>query len=527
MQQYVNHFLDNEPIPSIDWYYAQMQMLTKMISVNEINQMMQQLVTDNNRVVLAMMPEKDDFKFPSDAEMEAVMRAVDAEEIEAFVDNVKEEPLIPSLPQAGKIVKTGHNDMWDAVEWTLSNGVKVLIKTTKFKEDEILMTAVANEGMSRVLKNIDVASYQTMSLVTESYGINSYTNSDLQKYLQGKQAAVSLGLNSYSRSVGGSTTPKDLAVMMELVYGVFTGFNVSADEFKALQELYVGLIQNQEANPQYVFSRDLSKALYKSPYRQTMSVDDVKNADREVIINTVRGQLDNAADYTFVFVGNVDPETLKPLVEQYIATLPANASAATKMVAKADPALGITPGNGRDEFTTKMENPQTWVAIIESATMPYNIKDINLASIAGQILTARLIETVREKEGAVYSIGASGFITNPEGMNAGMQSVFPMKPELKEKVLGMIKDQFDDMTRNISDTELSKVKEFMVKTYTENRERNSPWLSAMTGYITTGVDKFTENIATVNAITPDDVKDFMKRLNGQNNYRIVILDPAE
>lgn len=285
--------------------------------------------------------------------------------------------MIPSLPQAGKIVKTGHNDMWDAVEWTLSNGVKVLIKTTKFKEDEILMTAVANEGMSRVLKNIDVASYQTMSLVTESYGINSYTNSDLQKYLQGKQAAVSLGLNSYSRSVGGSTTPKDLAVMMELVYGVFTGFNVSADEFKALQELYVGLIQNQEANPQYVFSRDLSKALYKSPYRQTMSVDDVKNADREVIINTVRGQLDNAADYTFVFVGNVDPETLKPLVEQYIATLPANASAATKMVAKADPALGITPGNGRDEFTTKMENPQTWVAIIESATMPYNIKDIN------------------------------------------------------------------------------------------------------------------------------------------------------
>lgn len=109
-----------------------------------------------------------------------------------------------------------------------------------------------------------------------------------------------------------------------------------------------------------------------------------------------------------MFVGNVDPETLKPLVEQYIATLPANASAATKMVAKADPALGITPGNGRDEFTTKMENPQTWVAIIESATMPYNIKDINLASIAGQILTARLIETVREKEGAVYSIGASG-----------------------------------------------------------------------------------------------------------------------
>ncbi|MDE6490723.1 MAG: hypothetical protein K2L49_06145, partial [Muribaculaceae bacterium] len=356
VQQYVRHFIDNEPIPSIDWYYTQMQTLSKMVSVNEINQLIQEVVTDNNRVLLAMMPEKDDFKFPTESEMAAVMKAVDAEEIEAFVDNVKEEPLIPSLPAAGKIVKTGRNAMWDAEEWTLSNGVKVLVKTTKFKDDEIVMSAIANEGLSRVLKNIDIASYQAMSLVTGSYGINSYTNSDLQKYLQGKQAGVSLSFGSYQRSVSGSTTPKDLPVMMELLYGVFTGFNVSADEFKALQDLYVGLLQNQEANPQFVFSRDVAKAIYKSPYRQVMSVDDVKNASREVILNTVRGQLANAADYTFVFVGNVDPEALKPLVEQYIATLPAKASKATKRVAKTDPALCITPGNGRDEFTTKMEN---------------------------------------------------------------------------------------------------------------------------------------------------------------------------
>lgn len=527
VQDYINNFIDNEPMPAIDWLYPQMKQFAQMIPVDQINAMLKEIVTDDNRVVMVMLPEIEGYKFPTESELASLMKAVDAEEIVAFVDNVKEEPLIPSLPQPGKVVKETNLPMWNATEWTLSNGVKVIVKPTTFKEDEITIRAVANGGMSTVINSMSVPSYQGLDLVLSSYGIGTYTNSDLQKYLSGKQAGLRVSFGRYQRTVGGNTTPKDIAAQMELLYGVFTDLNVSADEFKALQELYAGVLQNQEANPQFIFQRDLLKSLYKSPYFHAMTVDDVRQANREEILKTIHGQLANAADYTFVIVGNVDPVTLKPLVEQYVATLPANASTATGIVRKADPALDIVSGSGTAEFTTKMETPQTYVAVIESATMPYTARDSRLASIAGQILSARFIETIREKEGAVYSISAHGDLGTPEGMNATIQTSFPMKPEMKDKVLGMIKAEFKAMESNVTEAELSKVKEYLVKTFTDNLERNAAWSSAIAGYLTTGVDSFNGNIEMVNSFTPADVQDFMKRINKQDNYRVVVLDPAQ
>ncbi|MDE7443219.1 MAG: insulinase family protein, partial [Muribaculaceae bacterium] len=527
VQEYVNNFVDNEPIPSIEWYYPQMKQFAQMIPVDQINALLKQIVTDDNRVVMIMLPDLEGYKFPTEAELESIMKAVDAEEIVAFVDNVKDEPLIPSLPQPGKVISETANAMWDATEWTLSNGVKVIVKPTKFKEDEIIVRAVANGGMSTVIDKMTVPSYHGLGLVLDSYGIGSYTNSDLQKYLSGKQAGLKIGFSLYQRNVYGTTTPKDLASQMELLYGVFTDLNVSPDEFKATQDLYTGLLRNQEANPQFIFKRDLYKALYKTPYFQAMTAENVQQANRDEILNVAHSQLANAADYTFVIVGNVDLNTLKPLVEQYVATLPANPATATKMVKNADQQFTLTAGSGTSEFTTKMETPQTYVAIIESATMPYTARASRLATIAGQIMSARFIETIREKEGAVYSISASGAVSTPEGLNAVIETSFPMKPEMKDKVLDIIKNEFKAMESNVTEAELSKVKEYLVKTFTANRELNQPWISAISNYIVTGVDIFNGNIEMVNSFTPANVQDFMKLINGQQNYRVVVLDPAE
>ena len=158
---------------------------------------------------------------------------------------------------------------------------------------------------------------------------------------------------------------------------------------------------------------------------------------------------------------------------------------------------------------------------------PYTDKNQKLASIAGQILSARLIETIREKEGAVYSIWAQGNMSRVSTEPITIQSVFPMKPELKEKVLGMIKNEFVDMESNISEVEFNKVKEFMVKSQTEALEENNSWLNGLAGFQFNGVDTFNNAIATINSITVADVQNFMKEFNKQGNYRVVILDPAE
>ena len=148
-----------------------------------------------------------------------------------------------------------------------------------------------------------------------------------------------------------------------------------------------------------------------------------------------------------------------------------------------------------------------------------------VASMAGQILSARLIATVREKEGAVYSIGAQGRMLPNSENNVVMQLSFPMKPELKEKVLGMIRGEFDDMTKNITAEEFNKVKEFMVKYYIESLEKNDAWVRAIKTFQLNGVDTLTESVAVINSITEQDIKDFMVELLNQNNYHVVILDP--
>lgn len=525
VKEYVRHFIDNEPIPGIETEYQMMNMVANQIPVEALNTVLPQLITDNNRVVVVMTPENDQFVIPTEAQLAEVIKKVDGETIEAFIDEVKSEPLIPALPAPGKIVKESTNSQWGTTEWILSNGAKVIIKPTTFKEDEILFDAQALGGTS-VIGNDKANSLIFMDVAMSQTGLGTYTNKDMSKYLAGKQAHVSVDLGDYNRDIRGSSTVKDLPTLMELIYMTFTDLTIDPAEFEALQKMYSGILQNQESDPQYIFQRDLNKALYSNPRREVISSEHISKASREEILEIAHAMTANAADYTFIFVGNIDLNTFRPLVEQYIATIKGNAKTATKKI-KYDPTLSFKSGKGTDTFTTKMETPQTYVAILASAEIPYTSKDQKLASIAGQILSKRLLDTVREDMGAVYSIGAGGSLGRISKPNAIMQSVFPMKPEMKAEVLDFIEKEFAAMQSNVTNEELSKVIEFMVKEAIEGKEKNPDWLNAIGGFEMNGVDTFNGNVETLNAITAEDVQNFMKALLKSGNYRVVVLDPAE
>lgn len=523
VREYVRNFVDGDPIPGIEWEYNMMNLVANQIPVELVNQAYSQLVTADNRILLVMTPDKEEYAFPTEAELDAVVKAVDAETIEAYVDNVKTEPLVAGLPTPGSIVSETVNDQWGATEWVLSNGAKVLVKPTTFKDDEIRFQAIAKGGTS-VFGDEKAAGIMFMPYALSQYGLGEYTYADLQKYMAGKQASVSPSFDDYVRMFNGSTVTKDLTTLMELIYMTFTGLNITESDYASIQNMYAGALQNQEANPQYIFQKSIAKALNNNPRQQALDVATIKKANRQDILDMVHQMVSNAADYTFVFVGNVNPETLRPLVEQYIASIPGDASTAVQDVElRAD--LAINGGKKVDTFTTKMETPQTWAMILAFGNMPYTAKDAKLASIAGQILSARLIATVREKEGAVYSISAQGYMSRISNDNVLIQSAFPMKPELKDKVLGMIEGEFNDMTQNISSEELNKVKEFMIKSQTEAFEKNGSWTSAITQTQLNGIDAFNGSVEMLESITEEDVKDLMKRLLEQGNYRVVILDP--
>lgn len=523
VRSYVRNFIDNEPIPSLEDEYNIMQMLANQIPVAAINMAMKELVKDDNRVMLIMLPEKEGFTIPTEEALEAKLKAVDGENIEAYVDEMKSEPLIASMPKAGKITNAETVAQWGAEKWTLSNGATVYVKKTPFKNDEILFKAIAKGGIS-TLPDSKANSIIAMPLALGQTGLGSYTYSDMQKYLQGKQASVNFSMDGYTRELEGSTTPKDIATLMELIYMTMTDLQMTDDEFKAFQNMYSSLMQNQSANPQFIFGKNVLSSLVKSPKAQMVTADVIKSAQREDILEIAHQSMANAADYTFFFVGNIDTDSLKPLVEQYIASLPSDVKNVTNKVTP-DPDIEIAAGKSIHAEKASMETPQTWTAIIVGGSLPYSSKNHKLASVAGQILTKRLLETVREKEGAVYSIGAQGTMKRIGLYPVSIQIAFPMKPEMKDKVLKMIEQEINAMTTNVTDDELNKVKEFMVKSFTEEKELNDPWISAMAASTLNGVDSFNDNIDVINALTTADVKNFMKELLSQDNYQTVILEP--
>ena len=525
VQEYVNNFLSGDAIPSIEDEYNLMKQLVPNIPVEAINQTIKELVTDDNRLLICMLPDNAENQYPTEQQFADALKAVDNEEIAAFVDNVKTEPLIAQLPKAGKIVKETPLAQWGAKEWTLSNGAKVIVKHTDFKKDDILMSALALNGTSEISDKL--VSDILFSPIALSYkGLGTYTNSDLDKYLAGKQANVSVSFGSYTRNISGSTTPKDLPTMMELLYMNFTGINFSEEEFKALQSQYSSLIHNQEADPSFIFQTKIYESLYNSPRMRAITSADVEKSTRENVLKIAKDMTANAAEYTFVFVGNVDEATLRPLVEQYIASLPGNAKAAKKNAKiRYNESLRPVAGTKTDTYTTPMQTPQTWVYITDFGKLPYSTKNMQMTSIAAQILSKRLLEEVREKEGAVYSISAQGAMDRIDIDNVEILTAFPMKPEMKDKVLDIIRHQIEDLSKNISEEELATVKEFMNKSYVEGREKNGSWMNGIKGWLLNGVDTFNDNINVLSTITTSDIKALMKSLLDQKNYHVIVLDP--
>lgn len=522
-REYVRSFVDNEPIPGIEFEKQIMDVLSYNIPLQAINQMFPELVTEDNRVVIVMMPDAEGYVIPADADITAAMEVVDSEEIEPYRDEVKTEPLIPALPAPGKIASEQHLDTWDATELTLGNGIKVVVKPTDFKDNEIIMVARAKGGLSTVSDDM-AASVIFLPYSMGNHGLGDYTNSDLKKYLQGKQVSVDLDFDSYDRTMQGKSTIQDLPTLMEMIYAYFTEFNITADEFTAAQNMMTAALGNQESTPDFQFAKLVFSTLYSSPAKQMISVDAISKADREATLSIVKDMLANPADYTFFFVGNIDMATFKPLVEQYIATLPVGGKSVEYAY---NPAVEVAEGSKTVNQSMAMQTPQTWVCYTIDGEIPYTAENRAMSSMIAQIMSKRLLNKVREEMGATYSIGAVGQLDRFDRNNFIVQIPFPMKPDMQDQVFAAIEEIFNAMTTDITDEELNPVKEFMVKETAENLEENSAWAGAMSAVTLNGVQTFLNEAEVVNSITTADLMKFWKSVLDLNSRQTVILEPAK
>ena len=523
--QYRDHFLSNEPIPPLEQLYALMQQIAPNIPVAAVNEMVPELIsaTDSNLVVMEWAQEKEGKVYPTEQQMAAAIAAARAEKLEAYVDNVKDEPLVDaSKIKAGKIVKETENKVFGYKELKLSNGATVILKKTDFKDDEIQMQAFAKGGKS-MYGPADYTNLKVFDQVIGYSGIGNFSSNELSKALAGKEVNADATMGNTRQYITAHSTPKDIETMMQMQYLYFTAINKDEKQFQNLMtSLEMGL-KNKSLDPQSVFSDSLSNTLYShNPRFANIQVEDLKNINYDRILEIAKDRFKNAGQFTFVFVGNFDEQTLRPLIEQYVASLPATKQKAEDF----KEILTLAKGEVVNNFKVKTESPKATAFEYWYADMPYTLENQVKIDAVGQILSMIYLKTIREEESAAYSCGAAGgFNLSSHQAKAALQGYCPMNPDKQEIAVRLLHEGIANMQKAIDADQLAKTKEYMLKQFDVDAKKNGYWINTITNYKDFGVDFHTNYKKTVESLTVENVRDFLNKFLKSGNHVEVIMTP--
>ena len=452
INEYVRHFLDNEPIPGIENEYGIISQIAPSIPVEPLNMMMQTLVTDTNQVVAIFGPEKENLKMPTEDAIKKILQDVKTEELTPYVDKVSDEPLMRETPKGGKIISEQKDDVFGTTMLTLSNGVKVIIKKTDFKADEIIMKGVSPGGSS-LFPDSEIININGLDAVSVG-GLGNFSAVELEKVLAGKRASVGYGIGDKTESVNGYCSPKDFETMMQLTYLTFTAPRRDDDAFASYKNRNKAAWLNQEMNPMTAFGDSVTYAL-RMGHPRTLRVksDMVDKMDYDKILAMYQDRFKDASDFTFIFVGNVDIEEMKPLIAEYLGTLPSiNRKESFK-----DNKIEYRKGVYKNEFIREQETAKASNFVSFIGTCKYDLRNTILMDMTGQVMDLVYTEKVREDEGGTYSVYVGGNLSKYPKEIAGLQVIFDTAPSKREKLMKIIFAEIEHIAKEgPSETNLNK-----------------------------------------------------------------------
>lgn len=522
---YIENFLHNEPIPSVEDEYQIMSQFVPMLPVDLANEMAAEYITvsDTNLVVLGLLQDKEGVTAPTAENLLAAIKGVRTEKIEPYVDEVSNEPLIATLPQKGKIVKESYFDKFGFKVWELSNGVKVYSKKTDFKDDEVSVKAFANGGLSLYGKN-DIQNLRGIALQLGVTGMGGFTNNQLEKMLAGKKADVDFSISTTEQTLGGTSTPKDLETLMQLIYLQFTAATPDQPSHDQMVGMYKQLFLNSNLNPQIVFADSLQATTScHNPLSKLPDAQMFDGMDYQRMVKIVQERLANARDYTFVFVGNFDEALLKEYVEQYIASLPTK-----KELAKSKDIRSLWNGHIENRFKQEMQDGQTMIAEMwRTNNIDYTMQNRTLLQVVEDILSNIYLKTIREEYSASYTVQATADVdTDGPGCVFTVGGVCPCDPDKAELAERLLKEGMQQMAQNIDPDILAKVKEALLKRADTNLRENAYWMNMMYRWNKFGVDCHNGYKEFVQSITPQMVSAFVRdNILNTGHHAEVVMNP--
>lgn len=525
---YIQNFLEESPIPSIEWSYEYAQSELPKISLDEVNGLINDFLHDDNRLVVLTGPKKDGLTKVTEKEVIDLLDSVKSGDIKDYEDEAVRSELMANKPAKGSIASVEVNNadkLNETTTITLSNGAKVIYKKTEFKNDEILFEAFSYGGTSLYS---DEELKQTASANGGLFeaGIDGLTKNDMTKVMSGKIANVRPYIGSIDEGMRGSTTPKDFETMFQMIHLYFTKLDKDPEAFSSFISKQKAFLGNILSNPNVSFSIALGEFLNEGNPRYTgfPTPEDLDKANYDLAYEKYKERFANAGDFNFYFVGNIDDSKIAEYAQMYIGSLPGNSNEETYNVPE------FRPKTGALEFTyRKGTEPKSQVNLIYQGETEYDINEARAMNALGEILSIKLIEKLREEEGGVYGAGARGSIRKMPYGNFNFSISFPCAPENAEKLAAASIAELQKIIDNGPEAaDLDKVKKALLLTRKEQLEQNRFWLSAIKSadYNDSDIDNVIDYETNINALTTDDIQKVAKKYL-QDGYLKAILLPEE
>jgi zinc protease len=525
--EYIRNFLEDEPIPGIENEFAYFKQFAETISLDEINGYAKNTIPGNEtKLVILSGPEKSEFKMPSGDELLAFAEKAASDEIKAYEEKELATSLMSASPAAGKIVSEKKNDKADFTEITLANNVKVILKSTDFKNDQVLLSATRFGGQS-LYGNKDQYNAQYAATVVSQMGVKDFTPLDLRKLLAGKTVSVSPRMGMYSEGIGGQCGSADVETMLQLVNLYFTNTRKDPDLFASFVSKQQAALQNVMSNPQAVYQDSIQRILFKGHPRgaRVPRADDFNSVSMNRALEIYHDRFGNASGFTFCIVGSFDIEKMKTLVSTYIGSLPATSATAGMND------LGIRPVSGvvKKEVKRGTEEKSSVTLVFPGEAPWSNEASLRLQAMI-DVLNIKLNETLREDLSGVYGAGMKGQLNKNPYSHYMITATFPCGPENVDKLINATLGEIKKIKDNGPTTvDLNKVKETWIKQYREDLKDNGYWLARLLQTAEVGTDP--GDILTgeqrINAMTAEDIKQAANKYFDMNNYVQVVLNPEK
>ena len=521
----IRHFEDNEPMPGAAWEYEFVKTFLPMVNLETVNNVAKALIHANPTVAISG-PEKEGVNIPSEETILATLAAQGEWAIDAPVEEVFDSELVKKAPRSGKLKEVNRNEELGLTEWTLSNGIRVIIKPTEFKADEVRMRAFSKGGLSQV-KTEDLPSAQVATTILDLSGLGRFNATQLEKALTGKTVSVGPQIAENTEQISGSSSIKDFETMLQLTYLYFTAPRRDEQAYETFLGLMKNQLTNRDKNPKVTFS-DSIQMMSTNHSERTILFDTtaLKRVQLDKALAVYKARFANPADFTFVFVGNINPDdaATQELVCRWLGGLKTKKCRHEEAI---DHHVTVTPGIQKNYFSRPMETTTASNRIqYTSYDMPYTMaNDLNM-EIIGRILSTRYLESIREREGGSYGVGTYGYMTILPRPRAGLIMQFDTDPKKQTRLMEIIHEEVQTIIDNGPlTTDLLKEKESMLKDFQEDLEQNSFWTSTLYMYYMFGINEVRDYKAAVEAITAETVQRTLKQLVDAGNMFEVVMFP--